>query len=138
MAQPSPTVLLLTGLALGLSACGGAGGKYANRPGRAPPTVVAAAITSSGVNLSPDHFGAGLVQVIVSNQTATSQQLILQSSGGAAFQQQTAPINPDGTAELKAQLGAGRYTVGVEGPGVKAATLAVGARSSSPSRLLLP
>jgi hypothetical protein len=131
-AQPSQGLLLL-GLAVGLGACGGAA-KYSNAPGPAAPIVVAAAITRSGVNLSPDHFGAGVVELIVTNQTGSSQQLIVQ--GGHAFQQQTAPINPNDTARLKAPLDAGRYTVSVRDAGVKAAMLAVGSpRPSAPGQI---
>jgi hypothetical protein len=132
MARPRRAALLL-GLAAGLGACGGAA-KYANAPRPASPIIVAAAITRSGVNLSPDHFGAGLVQLVVTNQTDASQQLVVQ--GGHAFQQQTAPINPDDTAQLKAELGTGRYTVSVKDAGVKAAMLAVGTpRPSAPDQI---
>ena len=40
--------------------------------------------------------------------------------------QETAPINPRDTAELRADLGTGRYTVHVTGSGIRAATLRVG------------
>jgi hypothetical protein len=137
MARPSRALLPL-GLAAGLAGCGG-GAKFADQPRPAAPIVVAAAITPTGVSLSPDHFGAGLVQVIVTNLTPSSQQLVLQSAGSGAFQQQTAPINPKETAQLKARLGAGRYTVSVKNAAVKGARLAVGAeRPGSQNQLLLP
>jgi hypothetical protein len=124
-------------LALGPSACGGAD-RYADTPGPPAPVVVGAAITADGVSLDRSHLGAGLVKLVVTNQTASSQQLVLQSAGGG-FQQQTSPINPADTAELKAQLGAGTYTVGVKAAGVKAARLAVGSgRRSAQNELLLP
>ncbi|MEA2299352.1 MAG: hypothetical protein QOF77_2288 [Solirubrobacteraceae bacterium] len=136
--MPRPRAALLSvGLAVVLSGCGG-GSRYANAPSPPTPTLVAAAITASGVSLSPDHFGAGLVQLVVTNLTASSQQLTVRSTEGRTFAQQTAPINPADTAELKAELGAGRYTVSVMDAGVKAARLAVAARrpSSSNGRLL--
>ncbi|MGI8802881.1 MAG: hypothetical protein ACR2KV_12005 [Solirubrobacteraceae bacterium] len=137
--MPRPRPGLLVGLTAVVAAGCGGGAKYANAPAPAPPIVVAAAITDGGVNISPDHFGAGTVQLVVTNLTGSSQQLILQSSGGGGFLQQTAPINPKDTAQLKAELGTGRYTVKTSGAGVKSAVLAVGApRPSSRNQLLLP
>ena len=127
----------MLGLSAGLAACGGSS-RYANSPSPPPPTVVGAAITPAGVSLDRSHLGAGLVKLIVTNQTGSSQQLVLQSAGGG-FQQQTSPINPADTAELKAQLGAGTYTVAVKDAGVPAARLAVGpAGRPAHGRLLLP
>jgi hypothetical protein len=130
--------LVLLALAAGLGGCGSAR-KFADAPPPPAPLIVAAAITPAGISLSPDHLGAGLVKLVVTNLTGNSQQLTLAASGGGAFQQQTAPINPEDTAQLKAQLGAGRYTVSVKDAAVKAAGLAVGARRpSSQNQLLLP
>ncbi len=136
--MPAPRrILLLLGLSAGLTACGGAS-RYANAPSPPPPTVVGAAITPDGVSLDRSRLGAGLVKLVVTNQTGSSQQLVLQSAGGA-FQQQTSPINPADTAELRAQLGAGTYTVAVKDAGVRAARLAVDpAGRAVHGRLLLP
>jgi hypothetical protein len=91
------------------------------------------------VTVSPNHFGAGIVQLDVANLTGRSQQLTLQSVGSPSFQQQTGPINPQDTAELKANLATGQYSIAVTDPSVKAATLAVGApRPSSQNQLLQP
>ena len=68
------------------------------------------------------------MQLVVTNLTGSSQQLIVQSTASGAFQQETAPINPKDTAQLKADLGPGSYTVSVEDARVRAAKLAVGAR----------
>lgn len=134
---PSRRQLLSLSLALGLTACGGAA-KYANAPAPAGSIPIGAAITDAGVNVSPTHFGAGLVKLVVTNLTGSSQQLVVQSTGGA-FRQETAPINPKDTAQLKADLGPGSYTVAVKDTRVKAARLAVG-RSRAPvaGRLLGP
>lgn len=127
-------------------AVGGCGSTkpYANNPRPAEPIVVAAAIAPGGISVSPESFGAGLVQLVVTNLTNSSQQLEIvsrgQSSGGTPLlQQQTGPINPQDTASLKANLGQGAYTVRVSDHKIKAAVFTVGAaRPSSQNQLLQP
>lgn len=126
--------LTLLALATGLTACG-ATTRYVDAPSPPGSVAVGAAITDGGVNVSPDHLGAGLVQLVVTNLTASSQQLVVRSSGGS-FRQETAPINPRDTAQLKADLGPGSYTVSFKDARVPAATLAVaGRRPASPDQL---
>jgi hypothetical protein len=60
--------------------------------------------------------------------TAASQELGVQSSQAGSFHQETAPINPQDIAQLRAHLGPGSYTVSVRAPGLKSASLAVGPR----------
>jgi hypothetical protein len=129
MARARPE-LVLVGLAAALAGCGG-GARYANRPRPPAPVFIAAAITDHGVSLSRHRFGPGLIRLVVTNLTGVSQQLIVQSRGGSSFAQQTAPINPADTAELKAELASGSYVVMVKAAGVKAALLAVGARGQT-------
>lgn len=124
-------------LAAGLTACGGTT-RYANAPSPPGSVAVGAAITDDGVNVSPDHLGAGLVQLVVTNLTGSSQQLVVRLTGGS-FLQETAPINPKDTAQLKADLGPGSYTVGVKDAHVPAAKIAVGGRRpASRDQLLTP
>ncbi|MEA2370470.1 MAG: hypothetical protein QOH12_864 [Solirubrobacteraceae bacterium] len=114
-------------LALFLAGCAG----DRSDPPRAPatlPTVVATAITPGGVTISPDHLGAGPVALVITNMTAASQELAVHSSQAGSFHQETAPINPQDTAQLQAQLTPGSYTVSVRAPGLKSASLAVGRR----------
>jgi len=125
--------------AAALAGCGGGGGHYANDPRPAAPIVVTAAITPKGVNVSPNQFGAGLIQLVVVNLTNHSQQLSLTSSGGGSFDQQTGPINPQDTARLQAQLGSGTYSLHSSDSPVHAARLTVGAeRPNSSNELLQP
>jgi hypothetical protein len=123
---PHRRTLLPLVLAAALSACGGSA-RYANDAGPAGSIPVGAAITDNAVNISPSHFGAGLVKLVITNLTDSSQQLIVQSAANGSFKQETAPINPQDTAQLKADLGPGSYTVSVEDASVRAAKLAVGA-----------
>ncbi|HEY5197663.1 MAG TPA: hypothetical protein VIJ51_11635 [Solirubrobacteraceae bacterium] len=99
---------------------------------RQPPTIVATAITAGGVSLSPDHLGPGPVKLVITNMTDASQQLAVASTDAGSFHQETAPINPQDMAQLRARLLPGSYTVSVRAAGVKSASLAVG--SGPPAR----
>jgi hypothetical protein len=126
--------------ALALAACGSTTERR-NEP--RPPTriVITGSISTDRVSVSPRRFGAGPVSLIVANLTDTSQQVTLETAGRdhPGLRQQTAPINPRDTAELRADLGTGRYTVKVSGGGIAAATLRVGRpRPSAQNDLLQP
>jgi hypothetical protein len=126
---------------LGAAGCG-EDDDYANEERPPAPIVVTAAITKSGVSVSPAEFGAGPINLIVTNQTGTSQQVTLETSdtsSGPGITQSTGPINPRDTATLKADVPTGSYRVSVGGGGVDAATLEVGAeRPSAQNELLQP
>jgi hypothetical protein len=106
-----------------------------------PPTriVLTGSISPDRVSISPRRFGAGPVSLIVANLTDTSQQVTLETTDRSkpGVRQQTAPINPRDTAELRADLVTGRYTVHVTGGGITAATLRVGRRRPSAQNDLL-
>ena len=105
-----------------------------------PPVriVLTGSISTDRVSVSPRRFGAGPVSLVVANLTDTSQQVTLETAGSrAGIRQQTAPINPRDTAELRADLSTGRYTVKVSGGGITAATLRVGRRRPSAQNDLL-
>src|SRR3954469_22761833 len=109
-----------------------------------PPTriVITGSISTDRVSISPRRFGAGPISLVVANLTDTRQQLALEASDRAKpdrVRQETAPINPRDTAELRADLSTGRYTVHVTGTGIRAATLRVGRpRPSTQNDLLQP
>ncbi len=126
--------------AAALAGCGGGGKSYANDPRPAAPIVITAAITAQGVNVSPTQFGAGLIQLVVVNLTNRSQQLSLVAKNGGSFHQQTGPINPQGTDQLKADVRPGTYMVHVRAGGaVLPATIIVGRqRASAQDQLLQP
>jgi hypothetical protein len=123
---------------------GGCGGdEFANEPRPAAPVIVSAVIAPRGVSLSPSAVGAGMIELLASNQTAISQRLRLRSRrtapGEKPLAQTTGPINPGGTASLKADVGEGIYVVSTSSPASDAARLAVGpARGSAKGRLLQP
>jgi hypothetical protein len=108
-----------------------------------PPTriVLTGSISTDRVSVSPRRFGAGPVSLILANLTDSSQQVTLETFDGrtAGIRQQTAPINPRDTTELRADLRTGRYTVHVSDRGIAAATLRVaGRRRSAQNDLLQP
>jgi hypothetical protein len=124
--------------ALVLSACGTTTERR-NVP--RPPTriVLTGSISTDRVSVSPRRFGAGPISLVVANLTDTSQQVTLETANRSrpGIRQQTAPINPRDTAELRADLATGRYTVKVSGGGITAATLRVGRRRPSAQNDLL-
>jgi hypothetical protein len=125
-------------LALVIAACGTTTDRR-NEP--RPPTriVLTGSISTDRVSISPRRFGAGPVSLIVANLTDASQQVTLETADRdrAGVRQETAPINPRDTAELRADLESGRYTVHVTGSGIAAATLRVGKRRPSAQNDLL-
>jgi hypothetical protein len=136
-------VALAVALAPAASGCGG--DEFANQPRPAAPIVVSAVIAPRGVSVSPSGVGAGPIELLASNQTATSQRLRLRlrsrrtPPGERPLAQTTGPINPGGTATLKADVGEGTYVVSTSSREIDAARLVVGpARESDRGRLLQP
>ncbi|HEY3021715.1 MAG TPA: hypothetical protein VGJ32_16065 [Solirubrobacteraceae bacterium] len=136
------TVLGATATALLLSGCG-AETDYKNNPRPPSPITITAAISNKRVEVSPQRFGAGPVTLVVSNQTGRLRDLILESASSPGTgrtglaPQHTGPINPQGTASLKADLREGRYTVRVRD--IRPTTIVVGhPRASAQNDLLQP
>jgi hypothetical protein len=137
-----PSGAVAFALALGLGGCGG--DEELARGRRPPPAItVSALISSTRVSLSPTRFGAGTIELLASNQTSTSQRLELRSerlaAGGRPLVQRTGPVNPGGTASLKADLDEGTYVVSARPAAIAPARIAVAApRASGAHRLLQP
>jgi hypothetical protein len=128
-------------LALLLAGCGSQA-NYANNPRPPAPIVVTGAIASDKVSISPASFGAGPIELIVTNLTGASQVLTLETnnpigSSSPGISQQTSPINPQDTASLKATLVQGTYSVHVSSGQIKPAALTVGPSRTSAQNLLL-
>ena len=124
---------------LGAAGCGDSK-SYKNDP-RPPQTIViTAAILPDKVSVSPSKFGAGPISLTVANETDASQRIsIVRKVNGQSqdTNDQTGPINPHDTATLKADVDEGDYEIRVEGDGIKAATISVGARRASAQNELL-
>jgi hypothetical protein len=127
-------------LALALTGCGSDAETRASA--ERPPTeiIVGASISNAAINVSPTRFGAGPVSLVITNQTQAAQQVTFESAGGGGgFTQETGPINPSGTATLKADVPSGAAVIKVAGDGIKSATVRVGPRRpSAQNDLLLP
>ena len=116
---------------------------YENEPRPPAPIVVSAAVTESRISVSPREFGAGPVNLIVTNQTERAQEITLETDeiGGTepGIQQRTGPINPGDTASLKADLKQGTYRVATDSQNIRAAAIDVGgSRPSAQNELLQP
>ena len=120
----------------------GSSGTYKNEPRPPAPVVITAAILPDKVSVSPTHFGAGPVSLVVANETDASQQVTIVRQINGQTQElpdQTAPINPHDTASLKADIDQGDYLVRVVGDGIKPAKVTVGpTRKSAQNQLLQP
>ncbi len=124
---------------LGVAACGTKQRENLNRPPAA--IVLSAAITPARISVSPTRAGSGPVTLVVTNQTASSQQLTFESATGAthAIRQQTGPINPQDTATLRAEVSPGSYLVRVTGDGIRPAKVVFGPeRPSAQNDLDIP
>ncbi|MEA2219485.1 MAG: hypothetical protein QOJ35_2111 [Solirubrobacteraceae bacterium] len=139
--RPRRAVALALGAALAVGGCGGH--DFANDPRPAAPITVSAVVTPKRVTGTPPRFGAGTIELLVSNQTATSQRLQLRSErlapGGRTLAQTTGPINPGDTATLKLDVDEGTYLVSVRSARIEPAELRVGPpRASAQDQLLQP
>jgi hypothetical protein len=137
--RPRATAALAAGVVLA-----GCGASYHKNDPRPPASmVVTASISDQRVSVSPRHFGAGPISMIVINLTSAAQRVTLESNfrrgRGPGLRQETAPISPRDSATLSADVGPGRYLVHVGGDAIVAARLRVGAsRPSAQNDLLQP
>jgi hypothetical protein len=137
------TTAAATGIALALTGCAGEG-SHANKLRPPAPIVISASIGKDHIAVSPRRFGAGPIQLVVTNQTDRSQQITLASADEpgvdrAGIRQRTGPINPRDTARMDAEVARGVYTVHTDAKGIRPARLKVGARrATSQNDLLLP
>ena len=134
--RPLPAVLL-TVLALSAAACGGE--DFANQPRPPTPVSVTALVTEDGISVSPTRFSAGVVLVVIANQTDDPQTLTLQrqDSDRLVVGRQTGSIASGDTTELKADLEPGTYELTAERDDVEAATIRVSERRPPSDDLLL-
>jgi len=126
---------------LASAGCGGAEDDYENRLRPPEPIVVTASINDDGISVAPRRFGAGPIELIVTNLTDQAAELTLETDeiGGsnAGIEQSTGSINPGTTAQLKADLRSGRYEIRVDG--ARETALRVGdPRPSAQDQLLQP
>jgi hypothetical protein len=117
-----------------LAACGSS--DFANDPRPPAPIEVTAKVASGQVVVSPDHFGAGLINFTIANLSNAPVRFTLSGPKDAA----SGPIQPGAPANLKLNLPQGDYqaTAG-QGGNAQSATVKVGPeRKTSQNKLLLP
>lgn len=135
----APAVVLVAMLVVG---CGG-GSSYKNNPRPPAPLNITASVSNAGIAVSPTSFGAGPIVLIVTNQTAASQEITFESNelGGSkpGVTQTTEPINPRGTGQLQVDVTEGQYRVRAANADIAPATITVGPqRQSAQNQLLQP
>jgi hypothetical protein len=129
--MPACVVLLGT---VGLAGCGSK--DFANEPRAAIPYETTASIGAKAVNISPDHFGAGITVITVANLTNDPASFEIKGP----TQAQSGTIQPRAVTTIKTTLVKGSYQAIAKGvTGVKPATLSIGPdRPTSQNQLLQP
>lgn len=135
-----------------VGACGNTK-RYVNHPRPPLPVNLTVYVNDSRVSVSPATVTIGPAVFIVTNQASKAESISVFAAGGGGGQAlaSTAPINPQGTAQVAVDFThAGSYTVGTDGngstdasvaqpPGIQAAHLRVaGHRAGGGSTLLVP
>jgi hypothetical protein len=129
-------------VAMLVAGCGG-GSSYKNNQRPPAPLNITASVSSAGIAVSPTSFGAGPIVLIVTNQTAASQEITFESNELGASKpgvtQTTEPINPRGTGQLQVDVTEGQYRVRAANADIAPATITVGPqRQSAQNQLLQP
>jgi hypothetical protein len=112
-----------------------------NRP---PPLVVmTAAISEDVIRVSPRTVGAGPIELVVSNQSGSSQRVTFETDelGGrqGGNTASSSRIVSGGTGRLKIDVREGTYAIRVADDAIRPARVLIGPkRESGQDRLLLP
>jgi hypothetical protein len=113
---------------------------YAKSPRPPAPITIAAYISPTRVSVSPSSSGAGPINVLVTNQSSTSQEVTFETGGsGSSVTQSTGPINPGDTGEIKLFVRQGEYRLRASSGAIVPATMTVGGqRPSAQNQVLQP
>ena len=121
-------------------AIGGCGGEEDHANHERPPAAinVTAAIADGRIHVSPREFGAGPIRLLVSNQTASAQEVTFATAGDASGVTQTsAPISPEGAATLEVEATEGEYELSTGDDAIQPVAVQVGAPPPSAQNELL-
>ncbi len=130
LASLGACALLLGGV---LAGCGAK--DFPNNPRPPTPLEVSAKVDSQRVQVSPDRFGAGLVNFTVAN--LSSSPITFNVTGPTRGS--TTEIQPGAPDYLRINMKEGTYRVAASKPRIKPATIKVGPeRPSSQNTLLEP
>ncbi len=108
------------------------------------PIQLNASLMPKKISISPSQIGGGPVTLIVSNLTGTEQRITFGANSPSGTSElrinsQSATIAPNNTAQMKANLTDGTYSLSVEGDTIPASLVSVsGERPSAQNDLMLP
>jgi hypothetical protein len=121
-----------------VSGCGSSTGTFANKPRAPEPITITGQISNSRVLISPTTFGAGPIDLIVTNAANRSVSLAVQNASGKSVANLQS-INPQTPGDVKFDIPPGDYAVVASETGIKPAELHVGnERPSAPNSVLQP
>ena len=108
---------------------------FKNDPRPPIPAEVSVKIAKDGVAVSPNEFGAGIVNFTIANLTTEPGTLAIQGPVDA----DSSEIPPTGTGTIKVEMKTGSYEASVSGVAARPFSFTVGPeRPSGQNDLLLP
>lgn len=108
---------------------------FKNDPRPPIPAEVSVKIAKDGVVVSPNEFGAGIVNFTIANLTTEPGTLAIQGPVDA----DSSEIPPTGTGTIKVEMKTGSYEASVSGFAARPFSFTVGPeRASGQNDLLLP
>lgn len=130
-------MLAIAALALPLGAAGCGGDDFPNDPRPPAPIEVTANVTNKAITVAPSQFGAGLVNLTISN---TSDNVVSLNIKGGQIDTSADPIDPNSVGNFKLKFTEGSYEVTAgDDSSARPTELVVGSeRASSQNQLLLP
>lgn len=132
------TIGIVAATALLVSACGGSSGTFVNKPPSPQPITITGQVSNSRVLISPTTFGAGPINLVVTNAASRSVSLAVRDASGRSVANLQS-INPQTPGDVKLDIAPGDYAVIASQAGIKPAELHVGhERPSSTNGLLQP
>jgi hypothetical protein len=121
-----------------LSGCGGRAGTFANTPRAPEPITITGSVSNARVLISPTTFGAGPINLEVTNAASQSISLAVRDASGHSVADLPS-INPQTPGVVKFDIAPGDYAVVASPPGIKPARLHVGSeRPSAANGVLQP
>ncbi|HWF35698.1 MAG TPA: hypothetical protein VG295_09995 [Solirubrobacteraceae bacterium] len=129
---------IVAATALLVPACGGSAGTFANKPRPPEPITITGQVNNARVLISPASFGAGPINLIVTNFASRSVSLAVRDASGRPVANLQS-INPQTPGDVKFDIAPGDYAVIASQAGIKPAELHVGKeRPSAGNGVLQP